>query len=232
MARLGRYFLPDLPQHLIQRGNNRAPIFLDDDDRRFYLEALGKAAAAEGCALHGYVLMTNHVHILATPRAPRSIPRMLQTVGRRHVRRFNLRAGRSGTLFEGRYRATVVDSERYFLHCLRYIELNPVRAGLVEDPAAYAWSSCRNHLGRHTDPLVSEHPLYRALGAVPAARAGAYARLLAEALAPGFLDAVRGATNGGWALGDDGFRARLAGSGRRAAPLTPGRPRKSDSDPD
>jgi putative transposase len=222
MARLGRYFLPDQPQHLIQRGNNRAAIFLDDEDRRFFLDALGKAAAAEGCALHGYVLMTNHVHLLATPRTPRSIPRMLQTVGRRHVRRFNLRTGRSGTLFEGRYRATVVDSERYFLECLRYIELNPVRAGIVDDPAAYAWSSCRHHLGRREDPLVSEHALYRALGPE---RASAYAGLIAEVLAPDFLDAVRGATNGGWALGDDGFRARVGGSGRRAAPLAAGRKR-------
>jgi putative transposase len=224
MARLGRYFLPDLPQHLIQRGNNRAAIFFDDEDRRFFLDALAEAAAAEGCALHAYVLMTNHIHLLATPRTPRSIPCMLQRVGRRYVRRINWRTGRSGTLFEGRYRATVVDSERYLLACLRYIELNPVRAGIVDDPAAYPWSSCRHHLGRRDDPLVTEHPLYRGLGGGPGARA--YAELLAEPLDAGFLEAVRSATQSGWALGDDAFRARVAAAGRRAAPLPPGRPRK------
>jgi putative transposase len=151
---------------------------------------------------------------------------MLQRVGRRYMRRINQRTGRSGTLFEGRYRATVVDSERYLLACLRYIELNPVRAGIVDDPAAYPWSSCRHHLGRRDDPLVAEHPLYRGLGGDPAARGRAYAQLLAEPLEPGFFDAMRSATQSGWALGDDAFRAQIAAAGRRAAPLRPGRPRK------
>ena len=164
MTRLGRYFLPDQPQHLIQRGNNRGTVFFSDDDRLQYLDWLREAAADFGCRIHAYVLMTNHVHLLATPERADSLPRMMQTLGRRYVRYVNTGLRRTGTLWEGRYRAAPIDSEAYFLACCRYIELNPVRARMVDHPRAWKWSSFRAHAdGRH-DPLVSDHPLYRALG--------------------------------------------------------------------
>ena len=130
MARLGRYFLPDQPLHVIQRGNNREPVFFCDEDYARYRAWLAEAAARHGCAIHAYVLMTNHVHLLATPREPHSLPRMMQSLGRRYVRAINSAYRRTGTLWEGRYRAAPIDSEAYFLACCRYIELNPVRAGM------------------------------------------------------------------------------------------------------
>lgn len=139
MARLPRYFMEGQPQHAIQRGNNRAPVFGAEDDYRFYLECLQEAAVRHGCAIHAYVLMTNHVHLLVTPETEGSLPKTLQSVGRRYVQYFNYTYGRTGTLWEGRYRATVIDSEHYLLTCMRYIELNPVRAGMVPQPEGYRW---------------------------------------------------------------------------------------------
>jgi putative transposase len=145
MARLGRYFLPDQPLHVIQRGNNRGAIFFREEDHAQYREWLAAAAADYGCRVHAYVLMTNHVHLLVTPRREDSLPRVMQSLGRRYVRHVNAAYQRSGTLWEGRYRAAPIDSEAYFLACCRYIELNPVRAGMVDHPRAYRWSSYRAH---------------------------------------------------------------------------------------
>jgi putative transposase len=227
MTRLGRYFLPDQPQHVIQRGINRGTVFFSDDDRLQYLDWLREAAADFGCRIHAYVLMTNHVHLLATPERADSLPRMMQTLGRRYVRYVNTGLRRTGTLWEGRYRAAPIDSETYFLACCRYIELNPVRARMVDHPRAYKWSSFRAHAdGRH-DPLVSDHPLYRALGRSHAARQKTYRALFRTALDGDVVDAVRSATQGGWALGDAQFAQKVArASGRRAARLPAGRPRK------
>jgi putative transposase len=154
MARLGRYFLPDQPLHVIQRGNNRQPIFFCQDDYRRLHAWLGEAAAAHDCAVHAYVLMTNHLHLLVTPGNQSSLPRTMQALGRRYVRYVNATSRRSGTLWEGRYRAAPIDSEAYFLACCRYIELNPVRAGMVVDPGDYAWSSYRAHALGAADLLV------------------------------------------------------------------------------
>ena len=170
MARLGRYFLPDQPLPVIQRGNNRAPIFFGDDDYERYRTWLGEAAAAYGCAIHAYVLMTNHVHLLVTPREDESLPRTMQSLGRRYVRHVNTRYRRSGTLWEGRYRAAPIDSEAYFLACCRYIELKPVRAGMVGHARDYPWSSWRAQALGAGDPLVTPHALYRALGRSAAER--------------------------------------------------------------
>ncbi len=164
MARLARYFVEGQPQHLIQRGNNREPIFVVDGDYRFYLKCLQEAAERHGCAIHAYVLMTNHTHLLATPETESSLPKTMQSVGRRYVQYFNFTYSRTGTLWEGRYKATVVDSEAYLLTCMRYIELNPVRAGMVEDPSNYPWSSYgANALGAH-DKLCTPHSLYKRIG--------------------------------------------------------------------
>jgi putative transposase len=227
MPRLGRYFVPDQPLHVIQRGNNRQPIFFSEDDYARYRAWLTAAMADNGCAVHAYVLMTNHVHLLATPTTAESLPRAMQSLGRRYVGYVNASRGRSGTLWEGRYRAAPIDSEAYFLACCRYIELNPVRAGLARHPASYRWSSHRAHARGVADSLLVPHPLYQALGATPAARQEAYRALFQGMLDDTFLAALRAATNGGWVLGDARFKRRVAtAAGRRAEPLPKGRPAK------
>jgi len=228
MARLGRYFLPDQPLHVIQRGNNRQAIFFGDGDYARYHEFLAEAAARYGCAIHAYVLMADHVHLLATPGDADSLPRMMQLLGRRYVRHVNAAQRRSGTLWEGRYRAAPIDGDAYFLACCRYIELNPVRAGLARRPRDYQWSSYRAHALGAADALVSDHPLYRALGRTRAGRRTEYRALFRARLDDGFVAALRRATNGGWALGDERFKRRIAkAAGRRVAPLPLGRPAKS-----
>jgi putative transposase len=225
-------FGPDQPLHVIQRGNNRAAIFFDDADYACYRAWLIAAAARHGCAVHAYVLMTNHVHLLVTPRRADSLPRTMQALGRRYVRYVNVARHRTGTLWEGRYRAAPIDSEAHFLACCRYIELNPVRAGMAAHPRAYKWSSWRSHARGAADALVSEHALYRALGRSGAARQAAYRALFRTQLDAGFLAGLRKATNGGWAMGDARFTRKIAAAlGRRAAPLPKGRPRKAPDGP-
>jgi putative transposase len=231
MARLGRYFLPDQPLHVIQRGNNRAPIFFEDDDYALYRAWLAEACEAYGCAVHAYVLMTNHVHLLITPSDAGAVPRVMQSLGRRYVRHVNGAYRRTGTLWEGRYRAAPIDAEDYFLSCCRYIEMNPVRARMVAHPRDYPWSSWAAHAQGATDSLVMDHPLYRALGRSQEERQASYRALFRGALAEYFITALRAATNGGWALGDDRFaRAITKTTGRRAAPLGKGRPRKQQTE--
>lgn len=227
MARHGRCFLPDQPVHLIQRGNNRQPIFFAPEDYERYHGWLCDAVAANGCAVFAYVLMTNHVHLLAAPEGEDSIPRMMQSLGRRYVRYVNDTYGRTGTLWEGRYRAAPIDGEAYFVSCCRYIELNPVRAGIVGHPSGYRWSSYAAHSRGTADRLVGKHALYRGLGRNDAERQGAYRDLFRDALDGGFVDALRQATNGGWALGDERFKREIARAlGRRVSPHPRGRPRK------
>ena len=231
MARLGRYFLPGQPLHVIQRGNNRQAIFFDAADYRRYRDWLGAAASQYGCAIHAYVLMTNHVHLLVTPEDAESLPRLMQSLGRRYVRYMNATYRRTGTLWEGRYRAAPIDSETYFLACCRYIELNPVRAGMSAHPRDYRWSSYKAHASGAADALLTDHPLYRALGKSMAERQAAYRALFRAALDEAFLKALRTATQGGWALGGERFQRQIAkAAGRRAAPLPKGRPAKDASD--
>ena len=225
MARLPRYNLPGVPQHVIQRGNNRQAIFAEEADYAAYREWLQEAAARHGVAIHAYVLMTNHVHLLLTPDAPDSIAKTLQSLGRRYVQYFNYTYGRTGTLWEGRYRATVVDAEPYLLICSRYMELNPVRAGLVKSPAYYRYASYRHNAQGRPDPLITEHELYRRLGRSRPRRCAAYRALFRGAVAEGILHDIRTATNTGWALGNDRFRGEIERlSLRRTAPLPRGRP--------
>ena len=167
MARLPRYFVPGQPRHIILRGNNRQAIFAAEQDYLFFRDCLVEAARRFGLGVHAYVWMTHHVHLLATPNDVASLPKTLQSAGRRYVQYFNVTYGRSGTLWEGRYRATVIDSEPYLLTRMRYVEENPVRAGMVVNPGAYRWSSYpANALGKRGfdyDWLLA-HPLYEALG--------------------------------------------------------------------
>ena len=225
MVRQRRYGVAGQPQHIIQRGNNRGPIFFGEGDQTLFIEFLAGAADRYGLAIHAYVLMPNHLHLLATPGEADSLSRAMQAFGRRYVRYVNRRHGRTGTLWEGRFRSTVVDSERYLMACMRYIDLNPVRAGLVPAPEGYPWSSHRHLAQGRADALVTPHPLYLALGPTPEARQASYAALCRQALAPEIVEALRHHTNAGWALGGRDFAARIAtASGRRAAPLPRGRP--------
>lgn len=229
MVRLARCDVPGLPRHVIQRGNNRGVTFVADKDYAFYLECLEDASMRSGCSVHAYVLMTNHVHLLVTPESADGLGRMMQSVGRRYVRYFNHVQHRTGTLWEGRYRATLVEADSYFLACCRYIEMNPVRAGMVAVPGDYPWSSWGAHAQGAESPLLSDHPHYTALGASPAERQAAYRALFAAALEEPVMTAIRDATNKGWALGSDRFREGLAAlTERRLAPAKPGRPRKTE----
>jgi putative transposase len=224
MARLRRYYVPGQPQHLIQRGNDRGAVFFDDEDYALYREWLAEAARANGVAVHAYVLMTNHVHILATPRERDGISRTMQALGRRYVRHVNRSHRRTGKLWEGRYRAAAIDADDYFFACCRYIELNPVRARLAAHPRAYPWSSYRAHAEGKDDALAAWHPVFARLGRSRDERAENYRALFKRALDETFVEALRTATNGGWALGDERFRAEIARAAkRRVAPLPRGR---------
>jgi len=230
MARLPRYFVEGQPQHIIQRGNNREPIFAADDDYAFYLECLQDAAERYGCAIHAYVLMTNHVHLLATPETEQSLPKTLQSVGRRYVQYFNYTYQRTGTLWEGRYKATLIDSEHYLLTCMRYIELNPVRAGMVKHPADLGWSSYQYNAQGKENPLLSQHSLYRRLGRNAEARQSAYRQLFRAQLSKADVDAIRETTNKAWVLGNERFREKIELlSGRRTSQKARGRPVKNEA---
>ena len=231
MARLPRFFVPDTPQHVIQRGNDRQPIFRTTADLAFFKDCLTFAARRHGVVVHAYVLMTNHVHLLVTPELATSLPRTMQSVGRVYVRYFNAIRERSGTLWEGRYKAAIVDSDRYLLACMRYIEQNPVRAGLVERPERYPWSSFgANALGAQ-DPLVSAHRVYRELGSSLEARRSQYRALFDQPVAESEIRAIRDATQNAWALGDARFCRAVDGLGRRAERARVGRRARTGSGP-
>jgi putative transposase len=219
-----------MPQHVIQRGNNRSVTFVADSDYRFFLDILRAACERHGCRVHAYVLMTNHVHLLMTPSTKFGISAVMQSVGRRYVRCFNDNHERTGTLWEGRYKATVVDTEHYLLGCYRYIELNPVRGGLVTDPRNYRWSSYRANALGVVDSLVTPHECYDALGVDPPSRQLAYRALVGAVLPAETLDEIRSATNAGWALGSKQFRDEVATLlARRTQPAIRGpRPRRKD----
>ena len=165
MPRRSRIRLPGLPLHTVQRGVNRTACFLSDGDRMHYLDLLGRAAAGEGCSVHAYVLMSNHVHMLVSPSEPSSPSRMMKRLGEVYVAHFNKRHGRTGTLWEGRFKSSVVDSALYLLQCYRYIELNPVRAGMVTRPRDHPWSSYRANAEGAASILLTPHPEYIALAA-------------------------------------------------------------------
>ena len=229
MPRRARLTLPNVPMHIIQRGNNRQACFFADEDYRFYLDWLKDYAGRTGCRIHAYVLMTNHVHLLVSSSAADGVGALMKALGQRYVQYVNRTYRRSGTLWEGRFRSCLTQEEQYLLACQRYIELNPVRAGMVEHPAEYPWSSYRANAQGETNPLIEPHSLYLALGADPSARQAAYRELFRYELEPGLVDAIRQATNGNFALGDARFGVEIALTiGKRAMPGKSGRPRKQD----
>lgn len=225
MARLPRLTAPGFPHHVIQRGNNRQVIFMDTADFQTMLDLLIEQSKKFQVAVHAYVLMTNHFHLLATPETGDGLPLMMQAVGRSYVRYFNNRHGRTGTLWEGRYRSTIMQSDRYLLACMVYIDLNPVRAGMVAQAADYAWSSHANCLGLRPDRLVSPHALYWALGNTPFAREAAYAALVQAGVDGQEQKTLTESALTGWALGEPDFIAALqARTERRVSKGRAGRP--------
>lgn len=226
MARRPRFDLAGVPQHVVQRGNNRLPCFLDDDDRQRYLQCLRETLARFDCQLHVYVLMSNHVHLLLTPGSTGAVSRLMHTFARNYTGLFNGRHERTGTLWEGRFKACLVDSGRYFLACSRYIELNPVRARMVAEPADYPWSSHGANAGYREDSLLVPHPEYLALGADSPARAAAYRAIVAGALEDALLAEIRAHLQQQKALGSDRFQAWVAQrTGKFAGLRARGRPR-------
>lgn len=230
MARLPRFIVPGYPQHVIQRGNNRQQILLEEADYWFLWEKLSSAAEKFRCDIHAYTLMPNHFHLLLTPRQDNGIGKLMQYVGRYYVHYFNRRYDRTGTLWEGRYRATLLDPEIYLLPCSRYLELNAVRAGFVDDPADYGWSSYAcNALGTN-DKLVVPHAEYRRLGQSLKARQAAYRKGFDQPLAEDLLSKMRTATNKAWVLGDEAFIRDMEGKlNRRANPRPRGGDRRSEA---
>lgn len=229
MPRKPRFVLPGVPQHVIQRGHNRDPCFYSEDDYVRYLGDLHQAAGLNQVAIHAYVLMTNHVHLLVTPAQTHSIAHMMQDIGRKYVRYINTRYKRSGSLWEGRYKASVIDSECYLLTYMRYIEMNPVRAGMVVHPGEYRWSSYHSNAGfKHNSKLI-QHPIYKRLGEDTERQQYAYRELFSHSLDKTELHAVREALNQELVLGREDFKDKIEQmTKRQARPGILGRPRISE----
>jgi len=228
LARAPRLVLADQAHHVIQRGANRQAIFFGDADRRFFLDRLGVALAKEGCALHAYVLMTNHIHLLVTPRSDDGVGRLMQSLGRSYVGHVNRAQGRTGSLWEGRFKSTILDTDRYLMACHHYIEANPLRTAMVAHPREHRWSSWGHNGDGRLDPLIIEHELYRALGDTAADRRQAYRRQFAEGLPAELVETLRDAAQRGWVPGRDKFREQIERAlGRRASPPVRGRPPKA-----
>jgi putative transposase len=225
MARRPRIDLAGVPQHVLQRGNNRSACFFQAADYLFYLDCLQQAAHQHGCSVYAYVLMTNHVHLLLSGQDVGCVSAMMQTLGRRYVRRINQRYGRTGTLWEGRFKSSVIESERYFLTCMRYIELNPVRAAMVAAPEDYRWSSYRRHALGEGDGWLADHDCYLALGRDMASRGQTYQALFADPVQE--LSLIRNRINSSGVLGSERFAVQIESVlGRRVRTGKPGRPRK------
>lgn len=222
MPRRSRLVVPDVPLHIVHRGNNRLPCFRQEGDYLVYLALLQAASQKHGCAVHAYCLMTNHVHLLVTPGSADACGRMMHGVAQRYAYYFNSSGGRTGTLWEGRFRSCIVESAGYVLACYRYIELNPVRAGMVSHPDAYPWSSFAGNSGSRKDALLTPHAEYSALGRSD------YLGMISEGIDSDALVEIREATNGGYPLATKSFKSALSNaSGRKLNRGRAGRPRAS-----
>ena len=227
MARLPRLIVPEQPHHVIQTGNNNQQVFQDGEDYRAFLGWLRTAAKNYKVAIHAYVLMPNHLHLLVTPSDEHGLAQMMQWVGRYYVPYFNQKYGRSGTLWNGRYKTSLIDADAYFLLCSRYIESNPVRCGLVGQMEDYAWSSYCHHAGIRPDGLVIDHPKFWELGNTPFQREAAYVAL-SQPLTTEQIDTISKALLKGWPLGSEGFKTALQHKVKRQVlPAKRGRPFKT-----
>jgi putative transposase len=227
MPRKTRFFLPEVPVHVVQRGNNRQPVFFDDADCGVYLNGLAEEAVGHGCVIHAYVLMVNHIHLLVTPREGEGVSALMQALGRRYVAYVNRRHRRSGTLWEGRFKACPVQPDDHLLACCCYIEANPVRLGVVSDPADYRWSSYRRHALGEANALITPHASYRRLGATERARRASYLALMNDELNPELSKDIRACVQTGTPFGDEEFRRQLEHElGVKVGYSARGRPRK------
>ena len=225
MPRRARIIIPEIPVHIIQRGNNRQNCFYKSRDYRLYLNWLRNYAALSECRVHAYVLMMNHVHMLLTPSHADSIGFLMKRLGQRYVQYINRTYERTGTLWEGRYRSCLVQQDVYLMACYRYIELNPVRAGIVQDPSQYQWSSYRRNGLGETNDLISPHQLYLDLGRTDSEQRASYLSLFVDELRDEYVEEFRRATTSNCALGHENFRRDVEGaSGRRLTRETSGRP--------
>ena len=226
MPRKTRMYLPFVPCHITSRGNNRDACFYAEQDYQFYLDCLNNACTRYGVALHAYVLMTNHVHLLMTPQTQTGISRVMQSIGRRYVQYINMTYRRSGTLWEGRHKACLVDAEGYLLACYRYIELNPVRASMVLHPAEYQWSSYKINAGYHPRHQLTPHDVYISLGKDEKSRCAAYRQLFAIDIDPGQMETIRRASTFSMPLGNHRFQQQIqAATGKKLGYSKLGRPR-------
>ena len=227
MPRRPRIHLDGVPLHIVQRGHNRQPCFFAVADYLAYLEWLGEASRGAGCQVHAYALMTNHVHLLVTPIDAQSVSRMMVALGRQYVPYINAAYQRSGTLWEGRYKSSLVQSEAYLLACMRYIELNPVRAAMCADPADYRWSSYRANALGEAQSWLTPHPLYPTLGPDEPSRLAAYRALFDQVLPEKTVADIRLALNQTQPLGNSRFLDAIEqATGQRREPKPRGRPRK------
>lgn len=226
MPRKPRFNLVGIPQHVIQRGNNREPCFYAEADYRRYLDDLQESANKFDSRIHAYVLMTNHVHLLVTPMAEHGISQMMQALGRRYVYYVNKTYKRTGTLWEGRYKSSLIDSDRYLLTCMRYIELNPIRASMVVHPGEYKWSSYHANAQGMEDALVQPHPLYLELGADKYVRQYAYRELFRHFIDTDTLHEIRKSLNHELVLGRSYFKDKIEEMTNRQTRMgLPGRPK-------
>ena len=234
MPRKPRYFLPGVPVHVVQRGNNREVVFFTDNDYLSYLRWMTEGAAKHGCQVHAYVLMTNHVHILVSPTTSSAIAEMMQYIGRRYVPYINHTYGRTGTLWEGRYKGSLIDDEQYLLTCMRYIELNPVRAGMVNTPSDYRWSSFMANAYGRENALVAPHERYLSLAFDEASRRRAYRGLFRYHIEDELLEDIRAACQTGTPLGNNRFKEQIESAlGKKVGLPKRGRPtgNKKGTDP-
>ncbi len=226
MPRKPRFYLPDVPVHIVQRGHSRSPVFFEAQDYATYAYWLKQGCQKYPVAIHAFVLMTNHVHLLATPTEGQNISQLMQFVGRHYVPYINHKYGKSGSIWEGRYKACLVQEETYFLAVMRYIELNPVRASMVELPGHYRWSSFCHNVGLRDISFVTPHRIYNALGRNKADRNDAYQKLFANHVDPSDMKRIREAWQTGTPLGNDLFRRKVerqlkckVGIARRGRPV-------------
>ena len=229
MPRRSRIHLPGMPLHIVQRGHNRDACFFREEDYLTYQHWLGEALTETDCALHAYVLMTNHVHLLITPKRAESVSRFVMALGRRYVQYINRTQGRTGTLWDSRYKSSLIDADDYLLSCQRYIEMNPVRAGMVDDPAHYRWSSYRHNALHQDDKLITQHAVYRGLGTNRQERCGHYRALFQSRLESDSISDIRMALQQSQPLGNSRFADKIEkATGVRPELKARGRPKRRD----
>ncbi len=227
MARLPRLVIPHQLHHIVQKSNDGKIIFVDSEDHEMFLFWLSSAVRQFQVAIHAYVLMPDHLHLLLTPSDETGIGKMMQWVGRHYVPYFNRKYQRSGTLWQGRYKATVIEAARYLLPCSLFVESNSVRSHLADDAAHYPWSSYQHHIGLKMDPVITDHPLYWSLGNTPFQREAAYKEMMSQPVKNSESEAITESTMKAWMLGSDRFKAEMTKlTDRRVEPIKRGRPVK------